>query len=324
MAHLLEPLGLGEEESELYLALLQVAPAHVDDLASRSGIAVPRAEAALRTLVEHGLAQPDGFGSGTYRVISPEESIPLLIDRRRRDLSDLQRTLDEMAAAARAERFGAAAAAVEQVRGDATIDVLVHLQNTARHELMIIDAPPYLPGGGRPNDGEFAVLERGVAYRVIYHPVALVDDGAVDHMRRCVEAGEQARVLADVGPKMIVVDRTTAVVVESSSDPDPTVRLVVHESTLLDVLIARFEDLWARAVPVDAPATDGAVSARDRELLALLTAGMKDRAIAHTLGVTERTIGRRVTDLMERLDATTRFRAGVRAAQRGWVPPDDG
>lgn len=222
MAHLLEPLGLGEAESELYLALLQVAPTDVADLAAKSGIARSTVEAALRTLVENGLAQPDGFGSGTYRVISPEDAIPLLIDRRRRDLTDLQHTLDEMAAAARAGRFGTAAAAVEQVSGDATIDALVHLQNTAQTELMIIDAPPYLPGGGRPNDGEFAVLERGVAYRVIYHPVALVDEGAVDHMRRCVEAGEQARVLADVGPKMIIVDRTTAVVVESTADPDPT------------------------------------------------------------------------------------------------------
>ena len=65
------------------------------------------------------------------------------------------------------------------------------------------------------------------------------------------------------------------------------------------------------------------ITARDRELLTLLAAGMKDREIACTMGVTERTVGRRVTELMERLDAVTRFRAGVRAAHRGWIIPTE-
>lgn len=46
---------------------------------------------------------------------------------------------------------------------------------------------------------------------------------------------------------------------------------------------------------------------------------MKDEAIARHLGVSLRTLRRRVSDLQERLGAASRIQLGVRAAQRGWV-----
>jgi len=57
----------------------------------------------------------------------------------------------------------------------------------------------------------------------------------------------------------------------------------------------------------------------DPVVLALLAAGMKDRAIARRLGVCERTVGRRVAALCRDLGAVTRFQAGAEAARRGWI-----
>lgn len=54
-------------------------------------------------------------------------------------------------------------------------------------------------------------------------------------------------------------------------------------------------------------------------LVRLLHAGFKDQAIARQLGVSVRTATRRVAALMRRLDAGTRFQAGVKARERGWV-----
>lgn len=53
------------------------------------------------------------------------------------------------------------------------------------------------------------------------------------------------------------------------------------------------------------------------DLITLLTAGMTDDAIARRLGVSARTVQRRVSELMESLGARTRFQAGAQAVRRG-------
>ncbi|WP_162952712.1 response regulator transcription factor [Streptomyces hundungensis] len=64
------------------------------------------------------------------------------------------------------------------------------------------------------------------------------------------------------------------------------------------------------------------VQRRDREILRLMAAGLKDRAVARALGISERTVIRRIQELMTTLDATTRFQAGVRAHDAGWLSAD--
>jgi hypothetical protein len=50
-------------------------------------------------------------------------------------------------------------------------------------------------------------------------------------LRRCAEAGEQARFLPDVTLKFFVVDRTTALLPVSCTEPDPSVRLGARVGT---------------------------------------------------------------------------------------------
>jgi DNA-binding CsgD family transcriptional regulator len=57
----------------------------------------------------------------------------------------------------------------------------------------------------------------------------------------------------------------------------------------------------------------------ERDLLALLAQGLTDDAAAKRLSISVRTERRIVADLMRRLDATSRFEAGVKAARRGWI-----
>ncbi|MFE2813801.1 LuxR C-terminal-related transcriptional regulator [Streptomyces nigra] len=54
-------------------------------------------------------------------------------------------------------------------------------------------------------------------------------------------------------------------------------------------------------------------------LLTMLRAGLEDQSIARQLGLSTRTATRRTAALMTRLNATTRFQAGVEASARGWV-----
>src|SRR5690606_39837840 len=61
------------------------------------------------------------------------------------------------------------------------------------------------------------------------------------------------------------------------------------------------------------------LTTRERELLTLLSAGNTDESAAAQLGVSVRTVRRMVADIMDRLGARSRFQAGVKAADRGWL-----
>jgi DNA-binding NarL/FixJ family response regulator len=60
-------------------------------------------------------------------------------------------------------------------------------------------------------------------------------------------------------------------------------------------------------------------------LISLLAAGLNDKAIAYELGISASTLTRRITEIMHRLDAETRFQLGWLAARHefmaGHSPP---
>jgi DNA-binding NarL/FixJ family response regulator len=64
---------------------------------------------------------------------------------------------------------------------------------------------------------------------------------------------------------------------------------------------------------------DDRLSERERQLLRLLTAGYTDESAAVRLGISVRTVRRTVSGIMDRLGARSRFQAGVKAADRGWL-----
>lgn len=319
----LEPLGLGPREDLVFLRLLDLGSADAGALAGDLGLEVAEVTASLGLLTERGLTHQEGLHSQSYRALSPHETFPQLIQQRRLELNRLQgeadQLLDEVGSV-----LAAAGAAVVPVLGAAAVhDVCARIQRGAQREVLMVDAPPYFDYGVQPNPSEFAAMAVGVAYRVVYHSEAVLTEVEREVMRSYIAAGEEARVNAQAWPKMLVVDGSVAVVPESSTHPDPERRLLIKSSCLIDLLVTHFESLWERSTPVEAigrrPTDDGDISDRDRELLTLMAAGLKDRAIARSLGVTERTVSRRIQELMRRLDADTRFRAGIRAVQEGWI-----
>lgn len=56
-----------------------------------------------------------------------------------------------------------------------------------------------------------------------------------------------------------------------------------------------------------------------REILAVLNCGVTDELAAKQLGVSPRTIRRRVAAVLDLLGATSRFEAGAKAVQAGWL-----
>ena len=65
------------------------------------------------------------------------------------------------------------------------------------------------------------------------------------------------------------------------------------------------------------PATRSRTSTRRSS--ALLLAGLTDQAIGNQLGLSLRTVQRRVSQLMERARVATRLQLGHEAGRRGWL-----
>jgi DNA-binding NarL/FixJ family response regulator len=83
-----------------------------------------------------------------------------------------------------------------------------------------------------------------------------------------------------------------------------------------------FDRVWDTALPLeDVPVADLAtgITPTERELLRILSTGLTDEGAAKRLGVSLRTVKRRMEDLMRRLDAGSRFEAGFKAGRRGWL-----
>jgi predicted transcriptional regulator len=321
----LSAAGVADFDERVYRALLDRPDGGPADLAGPLGATPERVERALDRLRHQGLVNRLAGTPLRYTVVEPDVAVGALVQARARELDRVRAAVADLSVlfhAARREH--GRGGAVELVTGpEALGQWFVRLQQHARHELLALDRPPYALAAANPI--EPMSLARGVAWRGIYAPEALEVPGALAEVRGHVARGEQARVLPGLALKLAVADRRIALL-PLSLDMDNLHSAVVHESTLLDGLLDLFEAYWARAIPLDAtaaePAPDGtgpALPAEDRELLLLLVTGLKDDAIARQLGLSTRTLRRRMQRLLDALGVTNRFQAGVQAARRGWI-----
>jgi DNA-binding CsgD family transcriptional regulator len=132
-----------------------------------------------------------------------------------------------------------------------------------------------------------------------------------------VAAGEQIRVLPDLSTRLLVVGDSHAVVPEPLGYADAPLS-IVRQRGVVAAVKQWFELLWERAV---VPSLDPGSPRVDLRgfVLQQLAAGAHDEQIARMLGISLRTVRRRVADLMAELGADSRFQAGVEAARRGWL-----
>ena len=134
------------------------------------------------------------------------------------------------------------------------------------------------------------------------------------------EAGERVRILAEVPCRLAILGDAAALLSEEYGVATDR-RVVVRHPSVVATLRLSFDTLWEKAMAV--PGLDALRSPQDvlarGVLLDLLADGAKDEQISRELGVSLRTVRRRVADLLDELGSTSRFKAGVEAVRRGWV-----
>lgn len=130
--------------------------------------------------------------------------------------------------------------------------------------------------------------------------------------------GEEIRLLPEVPTRMLVLGRTHAILPEPLGFADEP-RSLIRQRGLVDALTLWFEKLWEHAAPL--PDLGEVVTTPDlrRFLLQQLALGAQDEQIARRLGISLRTVRRRVAELLAELGAESRFQAGVEAVRRGWL-----
>ena len=153
-------------------------------------------------------------------------------------------------------------------------------------------------------------LRRGVHYRVLLPEQLRANPVLTLRLGRLAPAGAEIRTVPVVPTDATVVDGSLTMLPGLS---------VVRLPSVAGTVVALFEQLWATATPLTEsplPGTDG-LSSRERELLALLSAGCTDESAAARLGISVRTVRRTMAAVMNRLGARSRFQAGLKAADSG-------
>ena len=143
--------------------------------------------------------------------------------------------------------------------------------------------------------------------------------GALETLRR---DGVEVRLTPHLAFSVLAVDRTAAVIDISHQEPGGGGSLYVKQRQLASALMDMCIGLYSLSTPLPRTPRGPALrrlTDRDGQIMAMLAAGASDLTIARQLGISQRTIERRVRSIMEELGATTRFQAGAIAVRRGFL-----
>jgi sugar-specific transcriptional regulator TrmB len=328
--HVLSAVGLDADEEAVYRLLVVEADVTAASVAEHIGLDPGTAYDILERLVERGLAGRDGSGdTARYAAAPPAVALGALLRERRDALYSAELDLAELADSHRTATMGRTPTDVVEVITDvaAVRQRFAQIQRGAQREVRSMMVPNLTVVPHAENTAGDESLRRGVRYRAILDRAALDEPGIVAAILRDIAKGEQIRVADHVPVKMVIVDESVAMLpllAERNTAPES---VLVQSGGLLSALIAYFEIAWERAYPLwPNQAGDDVVELRpgdidelDGQILALLLAGMTDQALAGQLGLSLRTVQRRIRVLMDKAGVDTRIQLGWYAGRANWA-----
>jgi predicted transcriptional regulator len=321
---MLSVLGVTDDEDEVYRQLVTVTSASLPLIARVTGLDEDRAREALVALVSRGFAEET---DGWYRAAPPEVA-ERLIDERMQQLRDAQAAVAELRRTYR-ERQRTTADMVELITGAREVAAVTRrIHQGAREEVLTLSKMPFVafdPGAADP-----MISSPQVVSKTVFDTEILALPGMLDQIERYHWRRDQHRSYQGVPVKLMIVDRSVAVLpFHYAGDNAVDTVMLVRPCVLLTALITVFEAIWLAAVPLMigpntdlAPSPESPLSVDDSRLLSQLVAGLTDEAIATHMGVSVRTVQRRVQALMSATHASTRMQLAWLAGRSGWLSWD--
>ena len=325
---LLSSIGLSASAEQVYLAMLASPERDLVELATHLGQPMEMIRGALDELIDLALVLPAADGGG-HRPVGPTVGLASLVSRAEADVAERQRQLE----ATRAAVASLAAAHHEALDRDQVtkwtgIDAvrgrIEELCAAATLECVSLNPSvaqtPDAKSASRPINQQ--MLDRGVAIRCIYQDSHRFNPMLLEYAMWLTDIGGEIRTAPTVPMLLIVFDRRVALIPIDPTDARRGAQ-EVRSPGLVAAAYGLFAQIWTTATPArSVPERDDAgLDPQLRELTRLLATGSTDEMVARKLGVSLRTVKRKSAELMEMLNARSRFEAGVLAAQRGWVEP---
>lgn len=251
MLERLRNAGLSRYESLVYLGLVQDRNARVVEIARRTGVPQPKVYQALDALVEKGFCAVGADGVNRYRPVDPKLALEGEIARLGKQEAEVKALADELGAtysSGLAEHRWAPP--IEIVKGLPQIRALIAEQvHQAKTEIFYMGQSPQAPAL-EIAQALWERVETGVRLRLMFDDRYFQyteERGEEDELLRRVR-GERRRV-EQLPSKMIIVDRTTAMLSVSKPGSEGFLVLVLRQEGLVAHCLNSYEQVWARASP---------------------------------------------------------------------------
>ncbi|WP_327692380.1 TrmB family transcriptional regulator sugar-binding domain-containing protein [Streptomyces sp. NBC_00461] len=246
------------------------------------------------------------------------------LERRRQDITALRGTFNDLAGTYHEAHLSYSECGIQVVRSGAAVRALLErMIGECGEEVAACQpggpGPPEVLDDALPRD--IAMLERGVRLYSLYQHASRFDGPTIEYATKAMRADAEIRTATTLPPRMIIVDRRTALLTHRSSDASA---VIVQEPSIVSYLYEVFSRAWEGAslfTTAKAPDQTETWNGTQHLLLQLLGDGLTVAAISKRLGIAERTCQGYPTGLFNDLGVSDRFQAGVMAHARGLVDP---
>lgn len=319
----------GDEEFALsiYQALRAQGGGAAEEISAASGLDAEQSERGWRRLRALGLVQDHG---GSVEPVEPDTALIRTMDAFHANAAERVRTAATLQNATQTLMTvyrPAVAREASQVEVEFLADrrrkdrALQELNGTTRKFADSLHPGPMPPAqvleDSLGRDAE--MIARGVRVRAIYPQSLLQSTRSARYLSDLSELGAEVRLVDHAPFDLLIMDHMVACLPANPDDP-PRSMILIRGAALIRTYVAMYEDYWLRSTPYEHGLSgqgDGEsdLTPQERVVIRLMSDGLSDDQIARKMGVHRRTVQRAVAKLMERLQASSRFEAGLKLAQ---------
>ena len=315
-------LGISVESERAYRAALRHAGETLDELCSATGRTRDDLLADFEPLIRRQLLNvtdnvviPEPPGFALRRVLTRES-------RRLADVSEALQVVESQLHQYAGEHHDPGRADWKSMPLDVVpvgqvLEAMTTLVASTGGEMLFMRPDQwYLPVGLQMDTVVTNAVSNGRASRALY-PFKLLDQ-AHDSARDRIQAGERVRLLSEVPTRLAVFGEEAVALPDRWGNPMGAI-LVIRQEPVVAACRNLFDELWAKAATLHGSENEANQQPERQRLLEMLARGAKDEQISRTMGISLRTVRRRVAELLAELGVDTRFQAGMEAARRGWL-----